>query len=268
MISSTSTRWLARSVLPVETRSTIASASPVSGASSIEPYSLIRSTCTPLSEKCSRAICVYLVATRIREPCRTAFGVVEVGAHRDAHPAARDLQVERLVQALAAVLDQRVLAGHAEVGAAVLDIGRHVAGAHQHDAHVGPVGADDQLARLLRILGDLDPGGREQRQRLVEDAALGQCQRDHAPCPRSLAPGADARAAWPPSGRNRDRGGRCGRPASAPSATSPAITRLADARRSVAITVAPDRSLDAVDHRGMPVDLDLRAEAASARRRA
>ena len=37
MICSTSTRWLARSVLPVETRSTIASARPVSGASSIEP---------------------------------------------------------------------------------------------------------------------------------------------------------------------------------------------------------------------------------------
>src|SRR5262249_20757516 len=37
MIVSTSTKWLALSVLPVETRSTIASARPVSGASSIEP---------------------------------------------------------------------------------------------------------------------------------------------------------------------------------------------------------------------------------------
>ena len=37
MICSTSTSWLALSVWPVETRSTMASASPVSGASSIEP---------------------------------------------------------------------------------------------------------------------------------------------------------------------------------------------------------------------------------------
>jgi hypothetical protein len=32
-------------------------------------------------------------------------------------------------------------AGHAQVGAAVLHVGGHVGGAHQHHAHVGPVGA-------------------------------------------------------------------------------------------------------------------------------
>ena len=37
MMCSTSTRWLARSVLPVDTRSTMASARPVSGASSMLP---------------------------------------------------------------------------------------------------------------------------------------------------------------------------------------------------------------------------------------
>ena len=61
-------------------------------------------------------------------------GVVEVERRGDAHPAARDAEVERLVQALAAVLEQHVVADHAEVGAAVLHVGRHVAGAHQHDA--------------------------------------------------------------------------------------------------------------------------------------
>jgi site-specific DNA-methyltransferase (adenine-specific) len=40
--------------------------------SSIEPYSLIRSTCTPFLAKCSRAVCTNLVATRRRAPCRTA----------------------------------------------------------------------------------------------------------------------------------------------------------------------------------------------------
>jgi hypothetical protein len=44
MIVSTSTRSFAASVLPVDTRSTIASASPDSGASSMDPYSLMRST--------------------------------------------------------------------------------------------------------------------------------------------------------------------------------------------------------------------------------
>jgi hypothetical protein len=49
---------------------------------------------------------------------------------------------------LGRVLDQHVLAGHAEVGAAVLHVGRHVGGAHEHDAHVGLVGRQDQLAGL------------------------------------------------------------------------------------------------------------------------
>src|SRR5439155_3087 len=72
MISSTGTRPLARKVLPVETRSTIASARPTSGASSIDPYRRIRSTCTPFAAKCSRVMLTYLVATRRRAPCRTA----------------------------------------------------------------------------------------------------------------------------------------------------------------------------------------------------
>src|SRR5690606_13190893 len=73
MISSTSTRLFARSVPPVETTSTMASASPTSGASSIEPYSLIRSVCTPLRAKWRVATSTYLVATRRRWPRRTAL---------------------------------------------------------------------------------------------------------------------------------------------------------------------------------------------------
>ena len=72
MISSTSTSAFAFSVWPEATRSTMASARPVSGASSIEPYSLMMSTCTPLSAKWSRAMRVNLVATRMREPWRAA----------------------------------------------------------------------------------------------------------------------------------------------------------------------------------------------------
>ena len=76
--------------------------------------------------------------------------VVEVERRGDAHPAARDAEVERPVQALAAVLDQGVEADHAEVGAAVLHVGRHVAGADQDDAQVGPRGRDDEAPARLR----------------------------------------------------------------------------------------------------------------------
>ena len=73
-------------------------------------------------------------------------GVIEVGTHGHAHAALRDLQVQRLVQALAAVLDERVFAGHAQIGAAVLDVGGHVAGAHQDHTHLSMVGGQDQFA--------------------------------------------------------------------------------------------------------------------------
>ena len=106
--------------------------------------------------------------------------VVEVVAHRDAHAALRDAQVQRLVQALAAVLDQHVAAGHAQVGAAVLDVGRHVGRAHEHHAHLGLVGREDQLAGAVRVFQHGDARGRQQRQGLFEDAALGKCQGDHA----------------------------------------------------------------------------------------
>jgi hypothetical protein len=70
------------------------------------------------------------------------------------------------------VLEERVEADDAEVGAAVLHVGRHVAGADQDDAQLGPRGGDDQAPARLRVLGELDAGGGEQRQRLVEDPAL------------------------------------------------------------------------------------------------
>eukprot|EP01034_Spumella_vulgaris_P034042 gene34041-41981_t len=62
------------------------------------------------------------------------------------------------------MLDQHVLAGHAEVRRAVLHIGRHVGGAHDQHAHIGVVGGQDQLARSFRILGDGDAGCFQQRQ--------------------------------------------------------------------------------------------------------
>ena len=70
------------------------------------------------------------------------------------------------------MLEQHVLAGDAEVRGAVLDVGRHVGGAHDDEAHVGAIGCNDQLARGLRIVVRRDAGRGQQRQGLIEDAAL------------------------------------------------------------------------------------------------
>ena len=76
------------------------------------------------------------------------------------------------------MLVEHVLAGDAEVGGAVLHVGRRVGRAHEDQAHVGAARGDDELARGLRILGRRDARGVEQRQRFVEDPALGQRERD------------------------------------------------------------------------------------------
>ena len=64
--SSTSTKPLAASVPPVSTTSTMQSARPTTGASSMEPYSLMISACTPAAAKKRLVLATYLVATRGR----------------------------------------------------------------------------------------------------------------------------------------------------------------------------------------------------------
>ena len=106
-------------------------------------------------------------------------GVVKALGHGHAHAALGNLQVQRLVQADAAMLDQRVLAGHADVGAAVFHVGGHVGGAHQHHLHVGLVGGQDQLARGFWVFRHLDAGSGQQGQGFVKDAAFGEGKCDH-----------------------------------------------------------------------------------------
>ncbi|MNT87827.1 hypothetical protein D3C72_2282960 [compost metagenome] len=55
----------------------------------------------------------------------------------------------------------------------MLDIGRHVGGAHDQQAHVVQGGRDDQLAAFIRVLGRHYARRGEQRQGVVEDTALG-----------------------------------------------------------------------------------------------
>ena len=81
----------------------------------------------------------------------------------------------------------------ADVGRAILHIGRHIAGADHDDAHAVAVGRQDELARGLGVVEHFDAGALQQRQGLVEDAAFGEGECDHlilsmsAPMARSLA---------------------------------------------------------------------------------
>ncbi len=73
-------------------------------------------------------------------------GVVESGGNGDHHPAFGDLQVDRLVKTVAAVLEQHVLAGDAEVGGTVLHVGWRIGGTNNDQADIVAAGRDDQFA--------------------------------------------------------------------------------------------------------------------------
>ena len=79
-------------------------------------------------------------------PLLDGSGVVKALRHGHAHAATRDLQIQRLVQTCAAVLDERVQTGHAHVGAAVFHIRGHIRGAHQNNPQAVLVGRQNQLA--------------------------------------------------------------------------------------------------------------------------
>jgi len=76
------------------------------------------------------------------------------------------------------MLDERVLAGDAQVGTAVLHVGRHVRGPYQNHANVRLIGGENELARLLRIFKHFDAGCSKQRQGFVKNSPFGQGQGD------------------------------------------------------------------------------------------
>ena len=71
---------------------------------------------------------------------------------------------------LAAIFNQHVAAGNAEIGSTVSDIRRNIAGADDDQTDVGMVGADNQLARLFGVFNRLNARRREQRQGFIENA--------------------------------------------------------------------------------------------------
>ncbi len=67
--------------------------------------------------------------------------IVEARFRRDHHAAAADAEIDRLVQALAAVLEQDVLAGNAQVRGAMLHVGGHIGRANNDKSDIAPIAA-------------------------------------------------------------------------------------------------------------------------------
>ena len=72
------------------------------------------------------------------------------------------------------MLHQHILAGHAEIGRAVFDVGGYVRGTDNHQFDVITVGVEDQFATGLRVVLGHDPGVGQQRQGFFEDPPLGE----------------------------------------------------------------------------------------------
>ena len=142
-IFSSVTRPFCRNVSPVSTRSTITSASPVSGASSTEPWQKISSTGVPLLTKVLARPCAgNLVATRRGRSCfavqRLTFGSPHtIIRHR------ADVQIDRRKHVVVS-LHQHVATDDAKVGDPVFDVRRDVVRLEEQPAAV----------RTLRIFTD------------------------------------------------------------------------------------------------------------------
>src|SRR6266850_2732990 len=105
--------------------------------------------------------------------------IVEAFGNCDHHAARCDAEVERLVQPLAAVLEQHVLPRDPEFGRPVLDVGGNVRSAHDKQAQVAAARAQDELARGVGIVERPDARLRKQRQCFVENPAFGEREGDH-----------------------------------------------------------------------------------------
>src|SRR5947208_5126101 len=105
--------------------------------------------------------------------------VIEAFRNRDHHAARCDAEVERLVQPLAAVLEEHVLACDPQLGGAVLNVGGNVRSTHDEQPQVAAARAQDEFARAVGIVERFDARRGEQRQRFIEDPAFGKREGDH-----------------------------------------------------------------------------------------
>src|SRR5450432_561524 len=68
--------------------------------------------------------------------------IVESALGGDHQPAAADAQVDRLIQAVTAMLEENVLAGAAQIGGTMLHVRRHVRCTHDDEADTGTIALD------------------------------------------------------------------------------------------------------------------------------
>ena len=157
-----------RNVLPLETRSTIASASPSRGATSTEPVTRTSSTSTPaLAEKLRGESRVHgrdAQPVEIVEPARARLGR-DGGLERARAEPERD-ELVHLRPALANEIGARDPA----VDDAVLHVLGDVRGPHEHDVD-RRVPARERERPLARLLG-AEPCVREERDGRLAEAAL------------------------------------------------------------------------------------------------
>src|SRR5712691_3132862 len=106
--------------------------------------------------------------------------IIEAFGNRDHHSARCDAEVERLVQSLAAVLEQHVLARDAELRRAVLDVSRNIGRTHDEQPQVAAARAQNEFARGVGIVERLDPRSSKQRQRFIENPAFGEREGNHS----------------------------------------------------------------------------------------
>ena len=71
--------------------------------------------------------------------------IIEVFACRYTHAAAGNTQVNRLIQAVAAVFQQDILTGNAQIGTAILHISRYIRGTHNYNPGIGICGGQYQF---------------------------------------------------------------------------------------------------------------------------
>ena len=185
-ISSRTTRLFSRSVVPVAVRSTIASTSPVSGASSTEPLTSTISTCRPVRSKCARRR-ADTSWRRGSRPGAAAPPPPGPGRRSSRRPscsgrsrgrAARRRRGRRARRAGRCLLHEHVLAGDADVGRAGGDVGRDVGGAHRDQADV----LEEQLAVVVRALAGGDAEPLEPVERLLEERAARNRDRQAGRC--------------------------------------------------------------------------------------
>ena len=133
MMTSFSTSPLDFNVPPVDTRSTIRPASPLEGASSIAPFSLMHSAWMPCASKYRLVMLGYLVATR--RWLALPYCIPPAPSARRWKGGSADAKVHRRVKLRIIEFLDHVGADDADLRCAKGDEGGDIESAHAQDAH-------------------------------------------------------------------------------------------------------------------------------------